>query len=190
MSSIAVIQARLPYVDRRSLSEAWFSALHLARSRDPIFYRRPVLASTSQLSERSCATGRRGGALAAQSRSTGVSGAIVRRGDATDRSRSCESPPERVMRGRRREAVEVCHGWQSEGGVETGLSRRRAIHASFAIALEGGRVQVLLRREGRVLHVVAVCSERHAELVRRALACADLHLRARGEIVRSQVRAL
>src|ERR1700726_4781449 len=84
VSSIAVIQARLPYVDRRSLSEAWFSALHLARSRDPIFYRRPVLASTSQLSERSCATGRRGGALAAQSRSTGVSGAIVRAGDPTN----------------------------------------------------------------------------------------------------------
>src|SRR5580700_7978450 len=27
---IAVIATRLPYIDRRSLSEAWFSALHLA----------------------------------------------------------------------------------------------------------------------------------------------------------------
>jgi len=30
------------------------------------------------------------------------------------------------MRGRRREAVEVCHGWQTEGVVETDPSGRRA----------------------------------------------------------------
>jgi hypothetical protein len=40
------------------------------------------------------------------------------------------------------------------------------------------------------LHVIALCSEGHVELVRRALACADLHLRARGEKVSSSVRAL
>jgi len=189
VSSIAVIQARLPYVDRRSLSEAWFSALHLARNGSPAPYGQPR-HQNSLLSHPAGATGRRSTAPAAQSSTTNVQRTIVQRGDATERSRSCESPPERVMRGRRREAVELCHGWQSEGGVETAPSRRRAICASFAIALEGGRVQILLRREGRVLHVVAVCSERHAELVWRALACADLHLRARGEVVRSQVRAI
>src|ERR1700686_5193165 len=45
MNSIAVIRARLPYVDRRALSEAWFSALHLAREGEPLARRRRDIAS-------------------------------------------------------------------------------------------------------------------------------------------------
>jgi hypothetical protein len=63
------------------------------------------------------------------------------------------------------------------------------VRASFHLAVDGGRVQILVRRQGTVLHVIALCSERHVELVRRALVCADLHLRARGERVQSSVRA-
>jgi len=181
MSSIAIVRARLPYTDQRSLSEAWFSALHLARQRE---------GDTS-----------------------------FKRGAGTGRSRSSQSPPERVMRERRREVSRALPGWQSEAVVETGpsqrrefapvsaTSRRRALsralqcraaerqpptnnaRASFGVALDGGgRVQIILRREGRVLHVVALCSARHLELVRRALACADLHLRLSGERVSSSVR--
>ena len=68
--------------------------------------------------------------------------------------------------------------------------RYAPVRASFHIGVGGGRVQIVLRRDGAVLHVVAVCSRRHVELVRRALACADLHLRLRGETIRSSVRTL
>jgi hypothetical protein len=203
MNSIAVIKTRLPYVDRRALSEAWFSALHLARDRAPLPFRHAARAISPQPPERGALPHRHAArAISPQPPERGAKGVrndwISARGGATGRSRSCESPPEHVMCKRRREAVELCHGWQSEGVVETDPSRREALmqrfksfRAAFGVTLPGGgRVQILLRREGRILHVVALCSLRHVELVRRALACADLHLRARGEVVRSQVRAL
>ena len=63
------------------------------------------------------------------------------------------------------------------------------VRASFTLTIEGARVQILLRRDGPALHVVALCTRRHVELVRRALACADLALRAQGTYVRSSLRA-
>jgi hypothetical protein len=69
--------------------------------------------------------------------------------------------------------------------------RSQETRANFGIDLPGGgRVQILLRRDGRTLLVLALCSTRHVEFVRRALAGADLHLRLRGERVSSSVRAL
>ncbi|MBD5607073.1 MAG: hypothetical protein IAI48_18610 [Candidatus Eremiobacteraeota bacterium] len=48
-------------------------------------------------------------------------------------------------------------------------------------------MQLLLRRDGATLHVVAICRPQVAEIVRRALALADAHLRLRGEAVHSSV---
>lgn len=62
------------------------------------------------------------------------------------------------------------------------------VHAAFRLELDGGRVHVVLRREGSVLHVVALCSERHVERVRRALGLAAEHLRLRGEALAVEVR--
>jgi hypothetical protein len=183
MTPLAIVRARLPYIDQRSLSEAWFSALHLARQRDNGMSTKRGVAQ-SPLLKTFLEPGTRGGA--------------------TGRSRSCELSPERGMRERRQEVSRALPRWQSEAVVETGPSRRLAFtrlgrtldarqtsdaRANFSIALEGGgRVQILLRREGRVLHVIALCSARHVGLVRRALACADLHLRLSGERVSSSVR--
>ncbi len=45
-----------------------------------------------------------------------------------------------------------------------------------------------MRHEGNRLQIVAVCSERHAETVRRALALAAVALQLRGTRVQSTVR--
>jgi hypothetical protein len=183
MNSIAVVRARLPYIDHRSLSEAWFSSLHLARDRGSATAgrARPDVAVFPLRVEW----------FARQPVAAG-------RGGAMGRPRSSECAPVARREGGAHSAGQVCHGWQTAGEVEAGPLRRRALartrpgtRASFSIALaEGGRVQILLRREGRTLHVIALCSARHVELVRRALACADLHLRMSGERVASEVRAL
>jgi hypothetical protein len=53
-------------------------------------------------------------------------------------------------------------------------------------------VQLVLRREGAVLHVVALCRRDSVDLVGRALAGAGLHVRSygAGESVRATVCAL
>jgi len=190
MNSIAVIRARLPYVDRRALSEAWFSALHLAREGEPLARRRRDIASP-------------GTALALRRRDIAPPGSALalRRRDIASPGTAGSFHP---WNSRRLVNcfVAPASGLRSAQAPGSATSRRLAqahadealrnhARASFSIALDGGgRVQILLRREGRVLHVLALCSTRHVELVRRALACADLHLRARGEKVSSSVRAL
>ena len=73
------------------------------------------------------------------------------------------------------------------------FSRARSyapFRTSLTFGVEGERVALLLRREGGTLHVVALCRPEIAELVRRALASADLHLRARGEAIRGSVKTV
>ncbi len=183
MNSIAVIRARLPYVDRRALSEAWFSALHLACG--PITNARRSQGQISQNSFPSrveiLASGRlmavRGGATL-PTRAPAPSA-----GRRPERQSSFEAARVPRMERVRRPGggnVRAAEAWRSQ---ET--------RANFGIDLPGGgRVQILLRRDGRTLLVLALCSTRHVEFVRRALAGADLHLRLRGERVSSSVRAL
>jgi hypothetical protein len=173
--SIAVIRTRLPYVDRRALSEAWFSALHLAHEerKAPHAARRAGPSSESPAAKISLGSGASGpaaGSLAARVptlRARSVQALAI----------AASPTPLRKTGG----AVVV--PFPARG------IRYAPVRASFGIGLGGGRVQIVLRREGPLLHVVAICSRRHVELVRRALACADLHLRLRGETIRSSVRA-
>ncbi len=59
---------------------------------------------------------------------------------------------------------------------------------SLTLAAGGGRVQLVLRRERETLHIVALCAPGNVDVVRRALACAQAHLHARGEVLRADVR--
>jgi hypothetical protein len=170
--SIAVIRTRLPYVDRRALSEAWFSALHLARGDGAAPKREPratVTAPPARMPAR-----RLGSASAASSPQRSLSFGPRR---APAPALAASPTPSR----------------RTGGAVVAAFPSRRIryapVRASFHIGRGQGRVQIVLRRDGAVLHVVAICGRRHLELVRRALACADLHLRLQGETVRSSVRA-
>lgn len=172
--SIAVIRARLPYVDRRALSEAWFSALHLAHAE-----------KSAPRRERKAAASQGSGGVPSERRAANR-GAL----DPAHRSLSFAARHPRAIPLEASSARSRRLG----GAVVAAFPMRRVryapVRASFHIGVGGGRVQIVLRRDGAVLHVVAVCSRRHVELVRRALACADLHLRLRGETIRSSVRTL
>src|ERR1700688_1101944 len=177
MNSIVVIRARLPYVDRRALSEAWFSALHLAREGEALAPRRRDIAPP-------------GSALALRRRDIASPGTAASFHPWNSRRLvNCFVAPASGLRSAQAPGSATSRRLAQAHAAEA--RRFNDARASFSIALDGGgRVQILLRREGRVLHVIALCSEGHVELVRRALACADLHLRARGEKVCSSVRAL
>ena len=173
--SIAVLRTRLPYTDRRSLSQAWFSALHLAqivparglparRANDPSFFA-PVVRSTT--------------AAAGAQRPHEVSprapgakpGRTVVRDTAPGRVRDAEVTP------KEKAAFERARSYPP-------------FSTSLTVGVDGARVKLLVRREGAILHVVALCAPQSADLVRRALACADAYLGRSGESVRASVRTL
>jgi hypothetical protein len=170
-SSVAVLRARLPYVDRRALSEAWFSALHLTKD------------------ERSSPARRRANASSVNSTMVPARESSTRNAGPSPRDSVTRRPSRSDGGYTARELSKHEERQQRVSPTPRRPMRYPPVRASFQLAIDGGRVQILVRRQGATLHVVALCSARHVELVRRALACADLHLRANGERVESSVRA-
>lgn len=171
-NALSVIATRLPYIDRRALSQAWFSALHVA-SDGPgaasAHDRRGLVASDTH------ARAKRGaGATTAQQPT-----AFVRTPAATRaRIAGAELATRRTFDAR------------TAAAARTSFARARSyppFRSSLTLNVASERVQLLLRRDGATLHVIAVCRPEIAQTVRRALASADAHLRLRGEAVRSTV---
>jgi hypothetical protein len=172
--SIAVLRARLPYTDRRALSQAWFSALGLAE-RDTLRRARHVAASA---------------APHAQLRAGGTSLPPLQR---TDSGRASAVSPASARSDLRATEPACSHSSATARKVEAekaAVVRYPPVHASFRLEVDGGRVRVVLRRAGNVLHVVALCSPKHVSHVRAALARAAAHMRASGETLCGEVRAL
>ena len=173
--SIAVLRTRLPYTDRRSLSQAWFSALHLAqigparglparRASDPSFVA-PGLRNASVPT-----VAQRPGPLTARSAAPKPERAALR-----DAAPGCTRDVR--LRSKEKAAFEQARSYPP-------------FSTSLTIGVDGARIKLLVRREGSTLHVVALCAPQNADLVRRALACADTYLRGNGESVRASVRTL
>lgn len=169
---LAVIATRMPYIDRRSLSEAWFSALHLASDGPPVAAARDrrnvtVAAAPSRHAqaepEKAITTAR----TARQPRANGNRFA--------SQCRDRDAPHVRCTRRRRGPSV-----------VRARTELSAVPHRADARCERRTR-SLLLRREGAILHVVALCRPEIAATVRRALACADAHVRMRGEAIRSSV---
>lgn len=175
--SIAVVKMRLPYTDRRSLSQAWFSALHIAEDRPPpsrCSGRRHLLPFLGRP-----AAAQRGVSASPSVGGTSSNGA---RNDAPVR-RANILGSETPQQGARVERPRVA--------VRTSPAHVRSyppFQSSLTVGVGGARVQLVLRRDGETLHVVALCAPRNVDLVRRALACAQAHLRARGDVLRAVVR--
>ena len=179
-SGFAVLRTRLPYVDRRVLSEAWFSALHLAH--DPA-NALPAPAFAAAASGREVAPARErpaspppGAGVAPRTNVAPISRAPARTGELG------AGLPERADPAGRRERTAVAPAAPG-GRVRAYLERG----TSLTVGVAGSRVQLLLRRQGAVLHVVALCRPQVAETVGRALAGADLALRLRCDRVRGSV---
>ncbi len=170
---LTVIATRMPYIDRRSLSEAWFSALHLASDGPPIAAARerrnaPVDASTSRRTTAGSQT------------------------EAPTTRTAQQSPRARTSDARSRAEIATRRTYDARVAAAARASYERArsyppFRTALTLDANGERVQLLLRREGAVLHVVALCRPEIAETVRRALGCADAHVRLRGEAIRSSV---
>jgi hypothetical protein len=173
--SIAVLRTRLPYTDRRSLSQAWFSALHLAqivparglparRASDPSFRAPGARAEGRGAAERAPS-------LPAAARATKLR-SDAREGVAPARVREARSP-----------AKDKAVAFQEARSYPP-------FSTSLTVGSGGARIKLLLRREGPTLHVIALCTPDSVDLVRRALACADTYLRRSGESVSASVRTL
>ena len=176
--TIAVIRTRLPYIDRRALSQAWFSALGLPARDAGAHVAKPEAVPES--APRSAASG-------AARPVAGDAPAVLARA-----ARPPSSPGSvRLEEGAGAPALASCRrNAAARRAPMVATLRYPPVHAAFRLELDGGRVHVVVRREGAVLHVVALCSQRHVERVRRALALAAEHLRLRGEGLAAEVRAL
>jgi hypothetical protein len=164
-TGVAVLATHLAATDRRALSEAWYSALHLAAA--------PATR---------CAVAGRGAATY-----------VCRAGDARAsehpprRAAGFEprQPPPGAAPGRagRNECVPERRAPKSELGrrLERALLRRlpRETQTQFALSAAGGRIHLLVRADGGRTRVVAVCAPALRERVERALAHARFALAAR-----------
>ena len=173
-NGVAVVATQLADTDRRALSQAWYSALHLADH--------PPAAAHVQAARTAC------GAPPGGSRSErGADGAPQRRSadDGTHARNAARNTSSRCDGG---VAVERrVPKTQLARRIEHGLARRppRGVAASFAVRGADGRVHLVVRSDGALTRVVAVCALPLRERVERALAQARFALAGRG--VRAEV---
>jgi hypothetical protein len=158
---VAVIATQLAQTDRRALSQAWYSALHLVQ-RTPL-PRRPPAPMPS--------------AAHGPSRVTPVPRAPViatLRGTTPIGTRCSTSA---ALPERRRPVTATTRR------IEAAIARLSVVAqptVAQTIELGDGRVRLLVRKRGATTRIVAVCAPRLRESVERALARARFSLAASG----------
>ncbi|HWT06436.1 MAG TPA: hypothetical protein VN224_11810 [Xanthomonadales bacterium] len=173
-TGVAVVATQLAETDRRALSQAWYSALHLAD--------RPPSAAHAPLARVPCASPPSGSRFARgpndvpDCRSTDA-GTRARDGARSASSR-CDGSAGIERRGAKTELARR---------IEQRLTRRlpRGVASSFAVRGADGRVHLVVRSDGALTRIVAVCAPPLRERVERALAQARFALAGRG--VRTEV---
>jgi len=170
--NVTVLCAPVAAIDRRALSQAWYSALRLAdRTRSA------------------------GDAGARPHDATGASGqSRCERETPPLAERSQRAPAVRNARARIAEAAAAT---ADRRAARSELARRiertffetrtPVKRASFAIGEGSARVHVMLARHGERLRLVAICSQRLRPTVARALAQARFALAARGIAIEASV---
>lgn len=158
-SGLAVVSTPLPLVDRRSLSQAWYSALHLAPHAREAVHVATLHNKTPELRvvSRNAPVGH-------------VAATAVPRPE-IDRARAGGGRVPTLAE--RRSAPPPL-----ARKVVRALERRiPAEHpAGVALRTESGRIQILVRRDAGRLRLIALCSEDVRENVARAIAHASYAL--------------
>ncbi|HEV2741180.1 MAG TPA: hypothetical protein VGU66_21655 [Candidatus Elarobacter sp.] len=169
-NGVAVVATQLADTDRRALSQAWYSALHLAER--PPGARHAPLASAPPPANADGARRARNPHDAPPRRS------IESARGAGDAARNAAARPAGEIAGPERRAVKT----ELARRIERRLALRppRGATASFAVHGAGGRVHVVVRSDGGRTRVVAVCAAPLRERVERALAHARFALAGRG----------
>ena len=174
-TGVAVVATHLAHTDRRALSQAWYSALHLA-DRPPAARQRAARAARRARRRRGprCARDPRRRAAAP----CGGRRALARAARARDASARRDGAARAERRAPKTELARR---------IERGLTRRAAARrgGSFAVRGADGRVQLIVRSDGARTRVVAVCAPPLRERVERALAHARFALAGCG--VRAEV---
>lgn len=165
-SPIAVIRARLPYITRGALSRAWFEALQVATPPG-----RGVALSPAR------------SALAGQPANAGVRRPAAdvepkRLGVRANPGRPARAPSSPFVGADARGRLERRHS--RTVALAARAPRGRAASSQLTLTVEGARVHLLVRRCGDRIDVVALCSARRVEAVRRALARIELELHHAG----------
>jgi hypothetical protein len=160
---VAVIATQLAQTDRRALSEAWYSALHLAHTTVP--RKRSAARTTATASPHAAGT-----VSSSARRALGAPVAGVR-------LRKNTNAPPAVLAERRRPVDDTAR--RIERAVAT-LAARRPAPAAHTIDVAGGRVRLLVHNDGGTTRVVALCNHALREDVERALAGARFTLARAG----------
>jgi hypothetical protein len=159
---ISVLSAPLAAIDRRSLSQAWYSALHLARDPAP-----PKTAATGRTAARP---------IPASVRSPGDAPS-VRASAAPASSKALHSASARAGAALERRVARL----PLTRRIERALFERTcsAARTTFAVGAGTGRVVVALHASGGTVRIVALCSPALRHTVARALDQARFALAAR-----------
>jgi hypothetical protein len=157
---VAVIATQLAQTDRRALSEAWYSALHLTQSAVPLraapAHVAPPFAHTPDAHEPAGHT------------ETWTTVATM-----SPRARRDESARVAPASERRRPPTETAR--RIERAVAT-LAATPHEPAAHTVDVAGGRVRLLVRTDGPTTRIVALCSRPLRVQVERALAGARFAL--------------
>jgi hypothetical protein len=162
---VAVVALQIAQTDRRALSQAWYSALHLARDPAPVSTRAARTAASPPTAravprERRAAEPAQLAPRNASPRSTRAAGG---RAEPAGERRRPPSPDERRI-----------------GRAIAALAARPRAAATQTVSLDGGRVCLLVRSDGRTTRIIALCSAALREPVRRAVAGARFALAGAG----------
>jgi hypothetical protein len=166
--SVAVVATRLPDIDRRALSQAWYSALHLAQF--PAERAGAPRPTTAPL--RIAESAKRAAAAA----SPPAPGAPPVRTQAGAASRAASGPPAQTER--RRSGCDLAR--RIERAIVKHGAREPQRSAAIAVDAGDGRVQLLVRTDRATTRIIALCSPQLRERVDRALAHARFALAASG----------
>jgi uncharacterized lipoprotein YajG len=175
---IAVIKTQLPYIDRRSLSEAWFNAFHLAGCAAPST---PVHVPGPQVPAHAAPSAQ---AARRDEPAVDVVPGSGTRTAYTRRSSDVRAQEPATPSARRRARLAA-----AQEPLAVVPAKTSPVQATFTLTVEDARVAIHVRHEDGKLRVIALCSERHVEIVQRVLAKTALTMRARGASIDTLVQS-
>jgi hypothetical protein len=174
---VSILAAPLAAIDRRALSQAWYSALHLARPDRSLVSSRECGPCTIAMPSE--ATGKR------DSQSPSPRAAVTRVAHSgQSKASKITAQPSQPRIPADRDAVPLSLRIERRFGHSTSQIKR----ATFSMGRGEARVHVILQTNGNVATLVALCRPQMRAVVARALAHARFALAARGFVLDLEMR--
>jgi hypothetical protein len=164
---VSILAAPVAAMDRRALSQAWYSALHVAQNvpQQPQFAVRPshcaVVQGTMSSRERRSQFDHRAAGSVPPARQDGAR---------TSRDVTPELSPAQRTRSALSRRIEL----------RFASTAQPVARATFSLGRGSERVHIIMQSNGCTARLVAICRPQLREIVARALAEARLALRSRG----------